>query len=248
MVSVAKAHQRVIKEDKMISAPNQSSFLCYPISPDIKSSEVRQIDYKTASTIILEYEWIGTMPLPKSVRYMYGIYFGGVLGGAIVYVEPSTRQYFEKYPRQVVQLNRGATTHWSPKFTASRLIGKSIKSLRAEGVKAIIAFCTKEAGEIGTIYQACNFAYVGETSPSKSYYLDKHWISERTLADKVAWAKNKGQNWVNKFANLQSKQLEGKYKYILFIGYKREESSFMEEFGLVSKPYPKRTIELKEVD
>jgi hypothetical protein len=235
-----KAHQRIIKEEKMVGIQCQSSFLDYPIDPEIKLSEVMQIDYKTASTIILEYEWIGTMPLPKSIRYMYGIYFDGVLGGAIVYVEPSTRQFFEKYPRQVVQLNRGATSHWTPRNTASRLIGKSLKYLREEGVKAIIAYCTKEAGEIGVIYQACNFTYVGETSPSKVYYLDKHWVSERTLADKTAWAKTKSQAWKDKFKNLQFKYLEGKYKYVLFIGNKREEKTFMDEYNYTSKEYPHR--------
>ena len=239
-VAVPTAYQWLIKESKKTGTSRQYSYLEAPSGASISNSIVREIDYKTASTIILEYEWIGTMPLPKSCRYIYGIYFDDVLGGAIVYVEPSTRQYYKTYPRQVVQLNRGATEHWTPKNTASRLIGQSKKFLKEEGVKAIIAYCTQEAGEIGTIYQACNFDYIGITSPSKTYYLDNHWVSERTLADKIAWARNKSEAWQDKFRNLPMRMLTGKYKYILFIGSNREREEFYNEYGIISHPYPKR--------
>lgn len=236
-----KAHQSVIR-DQLATASNNTLFTDIQIPKDInlQTALIKQINYKTASTIILPYEWIGTMPLPKSCRYMFGIYFNNILGGAIVYVEPSTRQFNKLYPRQVLQLNRGACAHWTPKNTASKLIAHSLKELRKLGIKVIIAYCTPEAGEIGTIYQALGWWYVGETTPSKTYFLDSHWISERTLADKIAWAKTKEQRWQDKFSNLSTKTLSPKYKYVKILAENREASEIAQIYKFSPLPYPKR--------
>lgn len=234
-----KAHQRIIREQKTQN-PNVDLFNYIPSNLNLKDTTVRRIDYNTAKSIILEYEWIGTMPLPKSCRFMYGIYFDGILGGVIVYVHPATRQFEEHHPRQVVQLNRGACVHWTPKNTASRLISQSLIDLRKNGIKIIIAYCTREAGEYGTIYQSLGWWYVGETSPSKSYYLDKHWVSERTLADKVKWARDKGDYFINKFKTLPQRELQGKLRYVKLMGTKQENKIIEDLYGYKSQPYPKR--------
>lgn len=234
-----KAHQRTIREQKEIN-PTKDLFNYIPKNLNLKDTVVKRIDFNTAKPIILEYEWIGTMPLPKSCRFIYGIYFEGILGGAVVYVHPSTRQFEELYPRQAVQLNRGACVYWTPKNTASRLISESIHDLRNNDIKIIIAYCTKEAGEYGTIYQALGWWYIGETTPSKVYYLDKHWISERTLADKTKWAKDKGDFFINKFKTLPQKQLMGKFRYVKLLGDKKENNVIATIYNYIPLPYPKR--------
>ena len=237
-----KSHQYIIREKYQLEDNNTRGFFeDHPQNPDLKSAIIKKIDFNTASTIILKYEWIGTMPLPKSCRYIYGLYFDNILGGVIIYVHPSTRQFEKEYPRQVVQLNRGACAYWTPKNSASRLIAESLHDLRKNNIKLIIAYCTIEAGEIGTIYQALGWWYVGDTTPSKVYYLDNHWVSERTLADKKKWAKNRGQMWIDKFKNLPTKQLQGKYKYIKMLGTKKENERIQQVFNYSSLPYPKRT-------
>lgn len=233
-----KAHQRVIRE-KMEASDNGNLFGKYwqDLDLTLKNTEVKQIRYVTARTIIEKYEWIGTMPLPKSCRYMYGIYFDRILGGVEVYVEPSTRQFYEKYPRQVVQLNRGACAHWTPKNTASFMIAKTLRLLKAEGVKLIIAYCTQEAGEVGTIYQALGWDFVGYTAPSKVYWLDGYWMAERTLADKRAWAKSRGQRWIDKFRNLPSKKLKAKLRYVKILD---DIDEIREQYNYYPQKYPHR--------
>lgn len=234
-----KAHQSIIREN-MATITSNKMLPEIPTNINLKEAIVKRIDFNTASTIILPYEWIGTMPLPKSCRYMFGIYFDGILGGAIVYVEPSTRAFNKEYPRQVLQLNRGACAHWTPKNTASKLISSSLKVLKSEGIKIIIAYCTQEAGEIGTIYQALGWWYVGNTVPSKVYYLDNHWVSERTLADKTKWARAKDIRWQEKFANLPMKELQPKYKYVKLLVDGKEAKVICELYKFSSLSYPKR--------
>ena len=236
---IDKAYQATIREQKAMEIV-YALFARVPPCIDLKVATTREIDYKTASTIILEYEWLGTMPLPKSCRFMYGIYFNGILGGAIVYVEPSTRAFYKEYPRQAVQLNRGACAYWTPKNTATKLIAASLADLRSKGVKIIIAYCTQEAGEVGTIYQALGWWYVGNAPSSKVYLLDGHWVSERTLADKIAWAKNRAQRWQDKFAELPSKELAPKFKYVKLLVQGSESVQICKLFGFTPLPYPKR--------
>tara|TARA_R100001594_G_C3958986_1_gene244846 strand:- start:42 stop:761 length:720 start_codon:yes stop_codon:yes gene_type:complete len=235
-----KSYQRIIRERKIKEKPPLSLFPDYPLNINLQESKVRPISFKTAEKIILEYEWIGTMPLPKSCRFIYGIYFDGICGGVVVFVEPSTRQFIKKNPRQAVQLNRGACVHWTPKNTASRLISKSIKILKTKGIKIIQAYCTLEAGEYGTIYQSLSWWYVGKTSSSYTYFLDNHWISERTLADKKKWAKNKSKKWIKLFSNLPKKQLKGKLKYIKLIGSKKENKINAKRYNYKPLKYIKR--------
>lgn len=235
------AHQKIIRDSQVLKQkPNLFGKWWEEIDKDLLKTEVKRISFKTAEPIILEHEWIGTMPLPKSCRFMYGIYFEGNLGGVVVYVEPSTRQFNEKYPRQVIQLNRGACVFWTPKNTATRLISQSLKDLKREGIKIIIAYCTQEAGEIGTIYQALGWDYVGDTAESNVYYLDNHWVSERTLADKKTWAKNKDKRWLESLNNLPFKKLKPKLKYVKLIGDKKENEKIRKEFEFYPLPYRKR--------
>lgn len=234
-----KAHQRLIRENAETKTLYQL-FDAVPKNISLKSAVFKQINYLTAKPIIEEHEWIGTMPLPKSCRFMYGVYFDEIMGGCIVYVEPSTRQFNKEYPRKVVQLNRGACVWWTPKNTASWLISKSFKELKKEGIVAVVAYCTPEAGEFGTIYQACNFTYTGLTQKSKSYFLDNHWVSERTMADKIAWAKTKDSRWMDAFKGVPSREQKPKHRYFKLIGHFNDNKNFIKAFDIKTLPYPKR--------
>tara|TARA_R110000751_G_C13652665_1_gene468204 strand:+ start:56 stop:880 length:825 start_codon:yes stop_codon:yes gene_type:complete len=239
------SHQKKISEQRKKNHADADMFGKWyeDIDTSLQNAVVKKINYVTAQKIIEDYEWIGTMPLPKSCRYIYGIYFEGCLGGVEVFVEPSTRQFNEKHPRKVVQLNRGACAYWTRKNTASYMLAECFKQLKKEGVIAIIAYCTIEAGEFGTIYRACGFKYTGETKPSKTYYLDKHWVSERTLADKKKWAKSKGIGWVNKFNNLESKMLQAKLRFLKQIGTHKENKEFKKHYGYEFLKQPMRGVE-----
>lgn len=238
-----KAHQRIIREQRQAEGIISDLFPTVPDAPCLKTSSISAISYLTARPIIEDNEWIGTMPLPKSCRFIFGIYFNGILGGVAVFVEPSTRQFNKKHPRRVVQLNRGACLWWTPKNTASNLITRSIDLMKKHGVIAVIAYCTPEAGEYGTIYQACNFLHTGLTAKSKSYFMDNHWVSERTLADKLSWAKGKDPLWLQKFKNLKSRPQLPKLRYLKLFGSHKENKQFMADYSVEIFPYPKRAGE-----
>lgn len=70
-------------------------------------------------------------------------------------------------------ISRGACISWSPKNLASALIMYSIRYMvKNTEFRFFTAYSDTEARELGTIYQACNFTYLGQSSGAKYSYSD----------------------------------------------------------------------------
>ena len=59
-----KAHQRLIRERRAAAGSDEDLFGAWwsGIDTGIKGSVVKEIDTRTARSVILDYEWLGTMP------------------------------------------------------------------------------------------------------------------------------------------------------------------------------------------
>ncbi len=160
---VGKAWQRMVREEEA-ARPADDLFGLHngPPRVDLKSAEVVPIDYATAKAIILKYEWLKSMP--AIVRECFGIYFDGHCGGVAVFGDEYSENlgHWNEYgfTGKMRLLARGACVHWAHPHTASRLIMSAIKMLPQE-IEVVTATVDPEAGEIGTIYQACSWHYVG---------------------------------------------------------------------------------------
>ncbi len=156
----------------------------------LQNSDVERIDAKTAASIILEYEWLGTMP-PFIVE-CFGLYFptkdfGRVLGGAIVFSRRMEQNLIDAgtlksvIPDDAIYLSRGACAHWTPKNSASNMIARAAKQF---GNCTILAYSDPSAGEIGSIYQGLNWHYLGATadhSDPSGFQIDGKFHSTRVL-------------------------------------------------------------------
>lgn len=100
-----KAHQRVIK-DRLATVADQVR-----ASLDIRSAVVRKITIAEARAIIAPFEE-PLRALPAIVRHCFGIFFGGQIGGAVVYTDEASanlqvwRRY--GYDGKIICLARGA--------------------------------------------------------------------------------------------------------------------------------------------
>jgi hypothetical protein len=136
---------------------------------ELGTSIIRPVSRALAESVILRYEWLGT--LPKATRY-FGIFFGPYLAGVTaVSVGNGTAGAFTSRQygiegAELATLTRGACVHWAPPGTNSRLVSWTVRLLRAlePRAKLLVAYADTEAGEIGTIYQACGWTYVGPGS------------------------------------------------------------------------------------
>jgi hypothetical protein len=216
-------------------------------APDVdltlKNAVVRPVSKKLGRQIILKYEWLGTIGAGPQ-RY-YGIFFGPHCAGAAVMASagaiPAFMKTFKLNARELAYLVRGACVHWAPKGTNSKLISYVAKFERKLGYKAVIALADTDAGEIGTIYQACGWVYFGQgekwiqwispqgkilsynalTIRRKNYHTTTPKLQEMLKAE--GWKKQ----WSNP-----------KHRYICVLDKKDENLTAVVE--ALRQPYPKR--------
>lgn len=130
--------------------------------------------------------------------FYYGIFFDNVCGGVVCY-GPEYSENLGKVAREqgraaadwskygfegkMILLNRGACVHWAHPHSASKLIRQSMKMLPAK-YEVVTATVDDLAGEVGTIYQACGFHYIGSMRDA-----NKNVNSRK--GDRDAWVINK---------------------------------------------------------
>jgi len=248
---VGKSHQRIIRDNKQTS--DMGGLFGYP-EADIKNCLLREIDYQTAKKIIEEYEWLGTM---GTTQFHYGIYFEGVCAGVICFGyfqamntnsggHPYAPYVGEKFGQQGIQLSRGACTWWSHQHSGSKLISYGLREMAKKGYKYCIAFSDHEAGEIGTLYQATNWHYLG-TGTTMHYDIyntqGKLYKNDRDFYKEFGFVgKQKMMEFISDKPHLVIKQRLPKSKYIKLLGNKYENKEMMKTLKDKIKPYPKRKI------
>lgn len=250
--STEKAWQRIIREKKELEykkAPTDfveiSKAVCAPISYDL------------AKTIILEYEWLGTM---GQGMYCYGIFFNNILAGAVCFGLPASLTAGDicgkEYRKVSICLERGACVWWAHPHSASKLISYAVKHLsKTTQYRLFFAYSDESAGEIGTVYQACGWHYIGKMvsggsqnkliTPSGVMKDSRHImtyakkfqseIKNRTEARKIL----ESNGW-------KSFKTKPKSKYFCLKGSEKEVSDLMKNLKFNIEPYPKR-IQPKEI-
>ena len=260
-MNTQKAWQRQIREKAAISGGDLLGEWWNQIDVDIKSAEVKEISYQMAEKIILEYEWLGCMP--AVAWHCFGIFFNGVCGGCVVYgpeysenLGIQAREQGRKcadwskygFEGKMILLNRGACVHWAHPHSASKLIRRSMDML-PDKYEIVTATTDEMAGEIGTIYQACGFYYVGSMRDSNdnvnSRKLDRDgWMIKgkiwQSRSIRAVCGSTKWEDVVRVFPEAKKVKQHSKHRYFAFRGNKRSIRNHTNAILHLIKPYPKR--------
>lgn len=247
------AHQRLIRDRLAQTEAGDGLFGAYweDLDRSIGNAEVREVDHATARAIIEKYEWLGCMP--AVVYHSFGIYFDGVCGGVVCY-SPETSENLGSvarltgkggadwskygYEGKMILLSRGACVHWAHPHAASKLIRRSMDLLPAK-YEVVTATVDAAAGEVGTIYQACGFDYVGsmreDTHRAGWRIKGKIWNSRsmRRTAGSTRW-----EDVVRMFPDAELVPQHSKGRYFAFRG--RYARSHRKAIAHLIQPYPKR--------
>lgn len=219
-----------------------------------QNAEVTEIDFQTAKDIITKYEWLGTMP--AGAFLCVGLFFDGHIAGVEVFTESKPGGKYTLFKQPATCLARGCCVHWAPNWASSFLIARALKILN-EYYKGeprfVVAYSDWEAGEIGKVYQATNWFYLGHEykyewrDPKGKRYDEKHHRDLAKIRDKEYFKKHKKlrpevpqqikqelfeQGWKRK------KTMRGRYATVIGNNgkKKRELIKMLKE---KSKPYPK---------
>ena len=127
---------------------------------------------KEITGFIEKYEWLGSIGvIPK---WCFTARYQKMLAGVVLINEPTaySRLLGPETPRYEALIQRGATASWTPKNLGSRLIMFSCRWMAINTDKRLfVAYGDPAANEIGTIYQACNFDYLGKDFGERVQYL-----------------------------------------------------------------------------
>ncbi len=214
---------------------------------DLGRAIVRPISRRLAEQVILKYEWLGTM---STTSLHFGIFFGpycaGVtcvsIGAAMAGVTHHIQ--FGVGRKELLTLARGACVHWAPPGTNSKLVAWTIRLLaRAKAGKLIWATSDPDAGEIGTIYQACGWTYIGRSGAKTKNEIVSPKGRNYNVRNVTSWARKNGVTFSKMFARLmaagwtqQHSSAKGRYVAIL----DKTDKRLADTISRMSQPYPKR--------
>ena len=139
-------------------------------------------------------------------------------GGVIIFSMPNAfSKLLGDNTKQIERLiSRGACESWTPKGLASYFLMRCIRWMaKNTQYRLFTAYSDPTAKELGTIYQACNFYYLGQKSGTTTRYINPYTgkiVSDRFFRQKTAykkyalelgiswssnWSDKNGMNWDN---------------------------------------------------
>jgi hypothetical protein len=208
LVDPSKCYQRHIRELWAELEPRETL-------PSLKGATVSQINREQAESIILKYEWLAgdprnKNPLGRGVQAYYGLWLNGELLGAncLGRIGGGVGNICGKYLKQTGYLMRGACVPHAPKNAASFMTRYTCMTARKDcGWKVFFAYSdTHDAAEMGTIYQACGWYFLGEglgrlsksghldfLSPDKDEIITSYMLNHGTADERI-----KGMGWTGK--------------------------------------------------
>lgn len=163
----------------------------------VKDFQFKEITHQSqrneAIEFIKRHEWLGS--LSQYTTHWFGAYHQDVLAGVILMNVPNafSKILGEETPELERLISRGACISWSPKNLASSFLMWSIKWMaRNTRYRLFTAYSDPMARELGTIYQACNFYYLGQGSGTTTRYVNPYTgkvVSDRFFRQRTAYRK-----------------------------------------------------------
>lgn len=230
-----------------------------PVRLELRTATVRPISRATAERVILRYEWLGTLP---PVQRYFGLFFGPYVAGVTAVAVGNgtagafTAQQYGLDRRELATLTRGACVSWAPPGSNSKLVSWTVRLLRElePGVKLLVAYADSEAGEIGTIYQAAGWAYIGPgakviewISPSGRVWNTRAMGPTSHNGGKVVargWSPTAGPDRTKKTeialleAGWRKQKSNPKHRYAMVVD--RDDAELSRRIAAMALPYPKR--------
>jgi hypothetical protein len=260
-----KAHQRKIREAHA-ALPDPLLAEKVALATSLSNATVMEIDYKTAKELIEQYEWLGNM---GTTDISFGLYFGSHLAGVVCFgrtagTKSAASVCGPEYAHMVKTLCRGACVHWAHSHSASFLISRACRLMAQKGFHIFVAYSDAEAGEVGTVYQACNWLHCEPTKQGSSMFI---WSGRKNTGFKDGKLRDErslsGATRIRRFARqgvapyklkctrrqLREQMVKDgflffkatpKRRYVSFCGDKRLERELRAALRWNVVPYPKR--------
>ena len=201
---------------------------------------------KQCTGFIKRHEWLGT--IPQYTTHWFTARYGGVLAGVTLMSVPNafSKLLGDDTDKLERLISRGACISWSPKCLASAFLMWCIKwMVNNTEYRLFTAYSDPDAKELGTIYQACNFYYLGQRSGAEQRYINPYTgkvVSDRFFRQKSAYkryCRELGIQWTGKITeqlreyakqkmrNSEVVDYPKKHKYAYILGRDKRETKYL---------------------
>ena len=170
---------------------------------DFTFSAVNNDDERTkrmCQMFIERHEWLGT--IPQYTTHYFTAKLDYRLAGVILMSVPNafSKLLGEDTDKLERLISRGACISWSPKNLASSFLMWCIKwMVNNTPYRLFTAYSDPTARELGTIYQACNFYYLGQNAGTTKRYINPYngkICSDRFFRQRSAYKKYATENGI----------------------------------------------------
>jgi hypothetical protein len=240
------AHQRRIREEEAQARPEEQLV-------SLRGAVVKRIPRDAAKPVIMRYEWLRSMGtasacyglLSERSRHDEWSFEGHEILGVVCFGRGpgafGADVCGDEHRDKAVCLERGACVHWAPKNAASFLIRHAVQAAHMDlGWKIYYSYADEEAGEIGTVYQASNWHYIGKGPGCVNEAGDRY----RTPAGAIVRSRALNDARLSKadaiLAGWEVQRAERKHKYVWFEGSRAERRALLKACRYPFLPYPKR--------
>ena len=179
--------------------------------------------------------------MPMAVEYSFGLFINNKLEGISIFgptAPPVPITLFGEIGKyKVRELTRLVVNENLPKNSLSIFLSQSLKLMPSP--ICLISFADKGSGHHGYIYQATNWIYTGEGGQKDNYIDDKgNDFHSLTINDRLKEEKLDLKEYLLKH-NIKKVKADPKYRYLYFLGNKREVKNMKKELKLNILNYPK---------
>lgn len=244
--------QYKIRQKHGSGANRQLDLIGGEVDTSLKHVVVRPTTKEVAAPFIEQYEWLGTL---GQFSFGYGLYFpyltgveGHKLGGVACFSKTTTWQAEvsicgEEYRDKVILLCRGACAEWTPSGSASGLISAALKLVEKDTpYRIVLAYSDRRAGEVGTVYQATGWYFIGWGATGTDYVPRKYFdttdvkFHTRGLPKELKSKRRLLANGEEVIAVPRA----NKGRYIYLLGSHKERKELLVALRYRILPYPKR--------
>jgi len=214
----------------------------------LRSIHVKQIRHDLAVQFFKAYEHLGNCGLGV---WHWGAFLNETLIGAVSIgttcfgtgrgLLPSIAMQFDL---PIYQICRGGTATGVPFNTPSRVLSLALSAFHQwRGNCLVVAYADRAYNEVGTIYQACNGLYTGQTNPKDQA---NYMIKGRLMSGWVV-RKKFGTRSMHRLRQIDRKALKlplsPKYRYVFVQASGRQRNDVLEALRPYVLPYPNRQTE-----
>jgi hypothetical protein len=216
---------------------------------DVKRAEVRRVSRHLAEQVILKYEWLGTM---AQTGYHYGLFFGSYCAGVCCVAAGAatggvnSHRPFGVLPGEFAVLARGACTHWAPSGSNSKLVSWTCRLFAKDAhCRVLIAYSDTDAGEVGTIYQACSWVYIGKGAATRQWVAPNGRIYDQKLPYDLK--RKRGGTRAEfvqalRVAGWSEQASNPKHRYVNILD--KSDTALVARVAQMRRPYPKRAASI----